>query len=198
MRPRGMTYMRTLVFLALVAAAGPAAAQIYRWMDVNGVVHYSNTTPPKGANATVVDPNSREAPPSVESTECYTVRCQGERMEERQRKRDESEARIAAQRTAAAPKQAKGLEFRKYISIQRGISEGELLGIAGEPDLKSDQGLAISAPTTVQASRNLSVAARAGLRMMTYTYLPTSADPFTTTITLVGGRVSEIERVRKF
>jgi hypothetical protein len=34
--------------------------------------------------------------------------------------------------------------------------------------------------------------------MKTYTYLPTSADPFTTIITLVGGRVSEIERIRKF
>jgi hypothetical protein len=34
--------------------------------------------------------------------------------------------------------------------------------------------------------------------MKTYTYLPTPGDPFTTTITLVGGRVSEIERVRKF
>ena len=42
------------------------------------------------------------------------------------------------------------------------------------------------------------VAAREGLVMKTYTYLPTPADPFITTITLVGGRVSEIERIRKF
>jgi hypothetical protein len=34
--------------------------------------------------------------------------------------------------------------------------------------------------------------------MRTWTYFPTSADPFTTTITLVGGRVAEIERIRKF
>jgi hypothetical protein len=34
--------------------------------------------------------------------------------------------------------------------------------------------------------------------MRTYTYLPTSGDPFTTTITLIGGRVSEMERIRKF
>ena len=90
------------------------------------------------------------------------------------------------------------MEFRTYISIQRGMSEGELLGIAGEPDLKADQGVAFAAPTTVQGSRNLVVAARAGLVMTTYTYLPIPGDPFTTTITLVGGRVSEIERVRKF
>ena len=35
-------------------------------------------------------------------------------------------------------------------------------------------------PTTVQVNRNFSTAAREGLRMMTYTYLPTSGEPFTT------------------
>jgi uncharacterized protein DUF4124 len=192
-----MSDMRLLILLLLFAAV-PASAQIYRWVDANGQTHFSNTAPPPGVKATVVDENAKEAPSSPDSSECYTVRCQGERMEERQRKRESETERMAAERAAAAPKQARGLEFRKYISIQRGMTEGELLGIAGEPDLKADQGVAISAPTTVQIDRNFSTAARAGLRMMTYTYLPTSADPFTTTITLVGGRVSEIDRVRKF
>ena len=192
-----MSDMR-LLFLLLLFASVPASAQIYRWVDANGRVNFSNTAPPKGVNATVVDPNAKEGPPAADSSECYTVRCQGERMEERQRRRESETERMAAERAAAAPKQVRGLEFRKYISIQRGMTEGELLGIAGEPDLKADQGVAISAPTTVQIDRNFSTAARAGLRMMTYSYLPTSADPFTTTITLVGGRVSEIDRVRKF
>jgi hypothetical protein len=192
-----MTEFRFLA-LALLLVSGAAQAQIYRWLDQNGNVHYSNVQPPKNVKATVVDPDAKEVPPAPESTECYTIRCQGERMEERQRRRDADEARISAERAAAAPKQPRGLDFRKYVSIQRGMTEGELLGIAGEPDLKADQGIAISAPTTVQINRNFSTAARAGLRMMTYTYLPTSGDPFTTTITLVGGRVSEIERIRKF
>ena len=190
--------MRLLIFLALATAVGPAAAQIYRWVDQNGRVQYSNLKPPKNVTATVVDPDAREAPPSADSTECYTIRCQGERMEERQRKRDEAEARISGERAVAAAKQPRGLDFRNYLRIQRGITEGELLGIAGEPDLKADQGIAISAPTTVQLNRNSSTAAREGLVMKTYTYLPTPADPFTTIVTLVGGRVSEIERVRKF
>jgi hypothetical protein len=189
--------MRLLIIVLLFAAV-PASAQIYRWVDANGQTHFSNTAPPPGVKATVVDENAKEAPPSPDSAECYTIRCQGERMEERQRKRDSETERMAAERAAAAPKQVRGLEFRRYISIQRGMTEGELLGIAGEPDLKADQGVAISAPTTVQIDRSFSTAARAGLRMMTYTYLPTPADPFTTTITLVGGRVSEIDRVRKF
>jgi hypothetical protein len=39
---------------------------------------------------------------------------------------------------------------------------------------------------------------RSALAVRTYTYLPTTADPQTTTITFVGGRVSEIRRDRKF
>jgi len=190
--------MRILIIFCLLCAATSVSAQIYRWTDAQGRVHFSNTTPPPGVQATVVDPNAKEAPPGPESQECYTIRCQGERMEERQRRRDEQDARAAAERAAKAPKQPRGLEFRKYVSIQRGMSEGELLGIAGEPDLVSDQGIAIAAPGTVQIGRNLSGAARTGLAMKTWTYLPTPADPFTTTITLVGGRVSDIERARKF
>lgn len=50
----------------------------------------------------------------------------------------------------------------------------------------------------VQVNKNYSTAARAGLVMKTYTYLPIPGDPYTTTVTLVGGWVSEIERIRKF
>lgn len=192
--------MRGLAFLVLLGCSLGASAQIYRWVDQNGRVQYSNMKPPRNVQAKVVDPEAREVPPgsSPESAECYTIRCQGERMEERERRRQAEDARIAAERVAAAPKQNRGLEFRRYISIQRGMTEGELLGIAGEPDLRTDQGIALAAPVTVPLDRNLSGPARAGLRMQTYTYLPTPGDPFTTTITLVGGRVSEIDRVRKF
>ena len=176
----------------------PAMAQIYRWTDAQGQTHFSNVAPPQGVKATVVDPNAKEVPPAPESGECYTIRCQGERMEQRQRGRERAEAKEAAERAAAAQKQPRGLDFRRYISIERGMSEGELLGVAGEPDFISDQGIALAAPSTVQAGRRHRVPARSGYSFKTWTYLPTSADPFTTTITLVGGRVSQIERVRKF
>jgi len=197
-----MTELRLLLLAAVLGAlAAPAHAQIYRWTDAQGRTHFSSSPPPAGTKATVVDANPNEnisSTPAPQSTECYTIRCQGERMEERQRKRQSEDERMAADRAAAAPKPARGLEFRKYISIQRGMSEGELLSIAGEPDFRSSEGFAYSAPVTVQAGRNFSTAANAGLSLRTYTYMPTSADPFTTTITLVGGRVSELERVRKF
>ena len=193
-----MTELRLVLFACLLAIAGSASAQIYRWVDAQGRINFSNAAPPPGVRATVVDPNAKEGLPAPESTECYTIRCQGERMEERERKREAEIAKAAADRAAAEPRRARGLEFRNYIIIQRGMTEGELLGIAGEPDLKADQGIAIAAPTTVQAGRDFSTVARAGLTMKTYTYMPTSSDPFTTTITLIGGRVSDIERIRKF
>ena len=193
-----MTDMRAIAVLFLMFFSLGAQAQIYRWVDANGRVNFSNTAPPQGVKSTVVDPDAKQAAPSADSQDCYTIRCQGERMEERQRKRQTEDARITAERAAAAPKQSRGLEFRKFISLQRGMSEGELLGIAGEPDLKTDQGIAFAAPATVAVDRNLSVAAQTGLRMVVYTYLPTPGDPFTTTITVVGGRVSDLDRVRKF
>ena len=115
-----MTKLILCAVTSLVAVI-PAQAEVYRWIDEQGRVHYSNAAPPDTQYA------------------------------------------------------ARGLDFRKYVSLQRGMTEGELLGIAGEPDLQARE-------------RSFS----------TYTYMPTSADPFTTTITLVRGRVSEIERTRKF
>jgi hypothetical protein len=56
------------------------------------------------------------------------------------------------------------------------MSEGELITIAGAPDLLFSDVFAVKH----------------------YTYLPTTVDPFTTTILVISGRISQIERVRKF
>src|SRR5262245_47137665 len=191
--------MRLVLGLILAVVSASAAAQVYRWVDAKGTVHYSNEKPPAEVNARVLNINAKAGDPSPDTLDCYTVRCQGERLEQRLARREELEAKDAAQRAAAAPKPARGLEFRKYISIQRGMSEGELLGIAGAPDMLVDNGGAwFPAAAPVQSGRNVRSGAVVGGAMRTYTYLPTSADPFTTTITLIGGRVSELERVRKF
>jgi hypothetical protein len=168
--------MTRFVLLALLFAATPVMAQVYRWVDEKGTVHYSNAAPPAGVKATVVDPDGKPGAPSAESGECYTVRCQGERLEQRLARREELETRLAAERAAAAPPRPKGLDFRQYISLHRGMSEGELITIAGAPDMVFSD---------VFADKR-------------YTYLPTSSDPFTTTITVIGGRINHIERVRRF
>ena len=46
--------------------------------------------------------------------------------------------------------------------------------------------------------RTEDLAVRDDWSIRTYTYMPTVADPFTTTISIVSGRVSGLERVRKF
>ncbi|HXJ52294.1 MAG TPA: DUF4124 domain-containing protein [Burkholderiales bacterium] len=162
----------SVFFIALPAAA----ADVYRWVDEKGTVHYSNEAPPKGVKSSKVDIDAEPRAPVTEGAECYTVRCQGERLEERLARREQIEAREAAERAAATPRPPKGLDFRKYVNIHRGMSEGEFITIAGEPDLL----LWDSGP------------------VKTYTYFPTQGDPFTTTVVLRGGRVADIERVRKF
>jgi len=182
----------------LLFAAQQAAAQVYRWVDENGTVHYSQSAPPPGVKAKLLDIEVKEGPPSPDSKDCYTVRCQGERMEERIARREELDAKLAADRAAQAPRPVRGLDFRKYVSIERGMTEGELLGIAGEPDFIADEGAVYDAPAAAQTGRHTRSSGSAAFTVRTYTYMPTPADPFTTTITLTGGRVSDIERVRKF
>ena len=170
-----MQAVRALIYAFLFLAL-PAAAEVFRWVDEKGTVHYSNEVPPKGVKSTKVEIDAEPRAPVTDGVECYTVRCQGERLEQRLARREQIEAREAAERTAATPRPPKGLDFRKYVTIQRGMSEGEFITVAGEPDLL----LWDSGP------------------VKTYTYFPTPGDPFTTTVVLRQGRVSEIERVRKF
>ncbi len=165
--------MRVLLLLFFIA--GAAHAQVYRWVDKNGTVNYSNEAPATDAAATQIPIDAKPGAPSPDTKDCYTVRCQGERMEQRIAMREKSEARAQRERQALAPPQPRGLEFRKYISIQRGMSMGELITIAGRWDVVYSEW-----------SGTL------------WTYLPITGEPWTTTITLINGRVHDIDRQRKF
>ena len=168
--------MRAAVLILSLAFASLAQAQVYRWVDAKGTVHYSSEKPPPGVTAKLLNIDAKAGPASPDTLDCYTVRCQGERLEQRLARREEALAQDTALRAAAAPKRWNGLEFRNYIRINRGMTEGEMLGIAGTPDL----------------------AVRDDWAIRTYTYMPTVSDPFTTTISIVNGRVSGLERERKF
>lgn len=169
--------MRSALLLAFLLCATSASAQIYRWVDEKGTVHYSNSSPPNGVQATVFDREAKAGPPSPDSAECYTVRCQGERLEQRLARREQLESRAYAERIAATPRPPRGLEFRKYMWLERGMSEGEFLTIAGAPDILTHEGW--------DGGRS-------------YIYMPTPGDPFVTTVVISGGRIRGIERVRKF
>ena len=150
--------MRSILLLLTLAL--PAHAQVYQWVDSQGNVQYSNAAPAEGTSFRLVGALARGG---FVSGPGYPLPIENAAVE-----------RAEAPRPAPLP-EPRGLDFRKYVALYRGMSEGELLGIAGEPDLHS-------------SDRSFS----------TYTYMPTRIDPYTTTISLVRGRVSEIERVRRF
>src|SRR5712671_5339517 len=95
--------MRVAFVLSMLFLASSAYAEVYRWVDEKGTVHYSNAAPPGGVKVTTVDIDATPGVPAAESTECYTVRCQGERLEQRLARREGTEARFAAERAALAP-----------------------------------------------------------------------------------------------
>lgn len=167
--------MRAFLLLLLLATAAGAHAQVYRWVDKNGTVNYSNEAPPSGTGATQIPIEAKAGAPSPDTQDCYTVRCQGERMEDRISRRDQADARSKKERAAHTPPEPRGLDFRKYTSLQTGMTEGEVLSIAGRPDL---------------TYRDRS--------FRTWTYLPVTGEPWITTISFVNGRVSELDRQRKF
>ena len=73
--------MTKILALLLLGAAATASAQVYRWVDEKGRVHYSNAAPPAGVKATIVDAEAKAGPPTPETQDCHTLRCQGERLE---------------------------------------------------------------------------------------------------------------------
>lgn len=79
---------------------------------------------------------------------------------------------------AAAAEDTRGMGFDIYIRLQNGMSEGELLLRAGKPDSEA-----------VENTR--------GNIVKTYYYFPTASDPWITTVTLRGGRIINLERVKK-
>ena len=93
---------------------------------------------------------------------------------------------------------ARGLDFVAYLTIQRGMTEGDVLAAAGKPDLVADQGFAPETMMVVYDASFSPHVERLTLIVRTYTYLATPEEPYTTTITFIGGRVNEIERNRKF
>jgi hypothetical protein len=149
--------MRFLLLLLLTLSA-PVHAEVYRWIDARGVVHYSNTAPPQSAKADKLDLDTHP----------------GNVAQAPQARHAAPEMQVADERVAA-PAEPRGLEFRKLVTLRRGMTAGEVLAIAGPPDAHS---------------RHKSVDR--------LTYLPTRADPFVTTIHLKSGRVTEIEQARQF
>jgi len=163
--------MKAILYLLTIGFAATAAAQTYKWTDDRGVTTYGSKPPP-GRPAELVD--TRPQGPADLSPE--------------QQKKLEADARRRASLRPGPPPPApavatapavRGMAFDTYIRLERGMSEGELVLRAGSPDHVSSE----EAPW--------------GFARLYY-YMPTATDPFTTVVTLRGGRIERLERTRKF
>ena len=166
--------MRALIGLLLACAAGAClAAEVYRWVDEKGVVNYGEKPPANRPSRPVsTDPGG-----TIESGSPYG------------HKADPAGGRTAGgtqhSQAAAVPSSlpppsaaVRGMDFDTYIRLQGGMTEGELLLRAGRPDHESLDSV----------RRDI---------VKTFYYFPTSANPYTTVVTLRGGRIYTIDRIKK-
>jgi hypothetical protein len=166
--------MKAMAGLMVFLMTGPVfAAETYRWVDDKGVVNYGEK-PPAGRQAVRVD----TVPGGViETGGQFSQKAAAE-----QRRSMEEPPRqpvFAVPTPAPSAESVRGMEFDVYIRLQRGMTEGELLLRAGRPDHQSLDNLIDDISKT-------------------YYYFPTSANPYTTVVTLRGGRIFELDRIKRF
>lgn len=190
--------------LVLLLTLPQAMGQAYKWRDDKGMTHYGQH-PSASFDSKPVD-TQPYGPFSDEPKKCHTIRCQGERLDAEKARKAETEAKTATP-VIAAPG-VRGLSFEDYIRIQRGMNEGEVLLRAGPPDQITEE----PAGVISHFPRFSRVATQFGGIVVfpgvvtqsivsigkSFYYYPTVADPFLTKITFTGGRVFEIERIKKF
>ena len=159
----------TGVLLSLAAGAC-LAADAYKWVDEKGVTTYGEK-PPQSRPAQPVNTNPGGI---IEGGGQFTQKSDGDR-------RRPDEAPRTQLGTAPVPQFAsvRGMDFAVFIRLQSGMSEGELLLRAGRPDHEG-----------MENFRNDIV--------KSYYYFPTVANPYTTVVTLRGGRIANLERIKKF
>ncbi len=80
---------------------------------------------------------------------------------------------------SVAAEAARGMGLNTYIRLQQSMTEGELLSRAGAPDHVAVEGVS---PHVTKS----------------FYYYPTTSDPFITVVTVRGGRISNLERTKKF
>lgn len=98
----------TLAACAMLGNAG--AANVYKWVDAEGVTHYSDA-PPDAIETTLIDvpePGPKRAADDTQTdSDYYSITRQWERMNRERLEREKLEverARIRAQQKAAAPR----------------------------------------------------------------------------------------------
>lgn len=169
------TVKRLLGFLVAIAAGASFAAETYKWVDEKGVVTYGEK-PPAGRAARPVD-TTPVGPTGHVDSGLQDRSDAGKRRSAEDLRTQPAPAAVPPQPPATAP--VRGMAFDTFIRLQPGMTEGELLVRAGQPDHESVENF------------------RAAI-VKTYYYFPTVANPFTTVVTVRGGRIANLDRVKKF
>jgi hypothetical protein len=123
---RALRRVSAAIALAVLAAAVAAQAQVYRWVDEQGKVHYGER-PPSGAKAKPVE-DKLAAPPGSPAPKAASDASQQERDFQRRRmERDQKEAR--EQKAAEKARQqcererTRLAQLRNVRRIQSGVDE---------------------------------------------------------------------------
>lgn len=136
-----------LFFVGLMVALAAAAADIYRWTDEHGRVHYGQRPPPQGAER--LDMPSAEAPPGVKDADAAERRARQKRLldaytyereqDEARREREDQRARELAQECQRVQRYWRRLAYpgpvyikgddgeRQYLNDQQRAAEMERL-----------------------------------------------------------------------
>ena len=189
-----------LILIASLALAPAAIAEVYKWVDRNGKVHYGDT-PPANARATPVEMTS--SGPSRAGQVPATAAA-----EQASQPPAQPPIQISIAPETPAPQPAtRGMDFGVYIMLRVGMSEGELLQRAGPPDFQTNDG-SVGVSVVGKARRiddpagnrvrGPGVHTFSNLELKRYYYYPTVSNPFTTVLTLTGGMISDLQRTRQF
>ena len=166
---------RLLGLLVAIAAGAAFAADTYKWVDEKGVITYGEK-PPAGRAAKPVD-TTPVGPTGPADSSLQDSSDAGKRRRAEEMRPQPATASVPL--PAPAAPQARGMAFDTFIRLQPGMTEGELLVRAGQPDHESVENF------------------RAAI-VKTYYYFPTVANPFTTVVTVRGGRIANLDRVKRF
>ena len=96
------TFIPWFLAAALLAAAPAAAPRTYKWVDENGVTHYSQTRP-ANQKAEELSPPIQAGVETTDGENCSSLICRAERVEAARAKQEraEQEKREAAAKAAA-------------------------------------------------------------------------------------------------
>ena len=101
--PRKRSRLRAARLLALfaLAMASPLGAQVYKWVDANGVTHYGSAPPPAGKSKEVPikDPSARASGESGGSAYANSIKSRETEFRKRQVQREQDEVRVAEEKS---------------------------------------------------------------------------------------------------